>query len=96
MTCQVLQKAPILIGFFIHLKVIGNLKTFIIMANIKIVCLGTEKSKTDRHEIEVFATADREISISIQGDALEYIYLDKPTAIKFAKTLRTEINKIQS
>jgi len=24
-----------------------------------------------------------------------YIYLDKSTAIKFAKTLRTEINKIQ-
>ncbi len=25
----------------------------------------------------------------------EYLFLDKSTAIKFAKTLRTEINKIQ-
>jgi hypothetical protein len=66
------------------------------MANIKTICLGTEKSKTSSHEIEVFATANDEISISIQGDALEYIYLDKSTAIKFSKILRTEINKIQS
>jgi hypothetical protein len=28
--------------------------------------------------------------------SLFYIYLDKSTAIKFAKTLRTEINKIES
>tara|TARA_R110000772_G_scaffold67308_1_gene149392 strand:+ start:991 stop:1212 length:222 start_codon:yes stop_codon:yes gene_type:complete len=29
------------------------------------------------------------------GDILHSFYLDKSTAIKFAKTLRTEINKIQ-
>jgi hypothetical protein len=81
-------------GFMFNLKVIGNLKTFIIMANIKTICLGTQKSKTDNHEIEVFATANDEISISIQGDALEYIYLDKSTAIKLSKILRAEINKI--
>jgi len=34
------------------------------------------------------------ISISYQ-DNIQSIYLDKSTAIKFAKTLRTEINKIQ-
>ena len=38
------------------------------------------------------------ISIKIfdgETDALNEIFLDKSTAIKFAKTLRTEINKIQ-
>jgi len=38
-----------------------------------------------------------EILISIDN-GIEYmsVYLDKSTAIKFAKTLRTEINKIDS
>lgn len=39
-----------------------------------------------------------ENSIYIEGEAVKryfIIQLDKPTAIKFAKTLRTEINKIQ-
>lgn len=31
-----------------------------------------------------------------QGKSFSQIRLDKSTAIKFAKTLRTEINKIQS
>ena len=31
-----------------------------------------------------------------QGDSLKRIRLDKSTAIKFAKTLRTEINKIEN
>ena len=37
--------------------------------------------------------------ISVSGEFDErnfYLTLDKPTAIKFAKTLRTEINKIES
>ena len=51
---------------------------------------------TNKGTAIVFATANDEISISIQGDALEYICLDKSTAIKFSKILRTEINKIES
>ena len=36
------------------------------------------------------------IDISLEeGGRINAIYLDKSTAIKFAKTLRTEINKIQ-
>jgi len=38
------------------------------------------------------------IKISIEygeSNKVQSIYLDKSTAIKFAKTLRTEINKIQ-
>jgi uncharacterized protein (DUF39 family) len=38
-----------------------------------------------------------EIRIQIESENhFETIYLDKSTAIKFAKTLRTEINKIES
>ena len=32
----------------------------------------------------------------VEGGRINTIYLDKSTAIKFAKTLRTEINKIES
>ena len=35
-----------------------------------------------------------EVSMFIENDSYDII-LDKSTAIKFAKTLRTEINKIQ-
>lgn len=35
------------------------------------------------------------INIFFDKDNYQSIYLDKSTAIKFAKTLRTEINKIQ-
>ena len=40
---------------------------------------------------------DNEIEVIISVDDVKTaIYLDKSTAIKFAKTLRTEINKIES
>ena len=64
------------------------------MANIKIVCLGTTKSETDQHELELFANDNNEIFISIVGNSSEFICLDKSTAIRLSKTLRTEINKI--
>lgn len=49
--------------------------------------------------IETFLNSNNEISILIyyeqNEDDQNLIFLDKSTAIKFAKTLRTEINKIQ-
>lgn len=54
----------------------------------------------DTIQVEKMEQVDSEfnehwISISIrQGEELIPIALDKSTAIKFAKTLRTEINKI--
>ena len=65
------------------------------MANYKIACLGTERSGTQEHEIEIWSTIHNEIYISISGDSMEIICLDKSTAIKLSKILRTEINKIQ-
>jgi hypothetical protein len=66
------------------------------MAKVKLIFYGTEGYTVD-HELECFCNADGEIYISIDtGDIPpSWICLDKSTAIKFAKTIRTEINKIE-
>jgi len=66
------------------------------MANVKLIFNGT--NDTEDHELQTFLNTRNEIYISIDvGDLPEsWICLDKSTAIKFAKTLRTEINKIES
>ena len=43
----------------------------------------------DNDSIEIFIEDERFV------DNVKFIYLDKSTAIKLAKTLRTEINKIK-
>ena len=67
------------------------------MANVKLIFSGTEISETTEHELVCFANTREEIYIAIDtgGYAPSFVCLDKSTAIKFAKTLRTEINKIQ-
>jgi hypothetical protein len=89
--------------WFFILKVTGKLKTFNLMANIKLVFQGTEESSTEKTELECFLNSyGNQITISLidtscgQDYNTQFISLDKSTAIKFAKTLRTEINKIQS
>ena len=64
------------------------------MANVKLIFNGT--IDTEDHELQTFLNTQNEIYISIDIDGLptHWICLDKSTAIKFAKTLRTEINKI--
>mgnify|MGYP003628499670 CR=1 FL=1 len=65
------------------------------MAKFKLTFYGTEKSGTHIDEIECFLNVENDIFIKIgSSDSYEFICLDKSTAIKFAKTLRTEINKI--
>jgi len=65
------------------------------MANVKLIFNGTEDSHD--HELQAFINTKNEIYISIDIDGLQtsWICLDKSTAIRFAKTIRTEINKIQ-
>lgn len=65
------------------------------MANVKLIFSGTDD--TEDHELQTFLNTRDEIyvSIDIQGLPTAWICLDKSTAIKFAKTLRTEINKIK-
>lgn len=64
------------------------------MANVKLTFLGTKRSETDQAILECFATEHNEIDIYLEDNYPQLISLDKSTAIRFAKTLRTEINKI--
>lgn len=69
------------------------------MANVKLIFSGTEISRTSEHELVCFVNDNDEIFIELDTgeDDLptSFICFDKSTAIKFAKTLRTEINKIE-
>ncbi len=67
------------------------------MANVRLVFKGNEESETDYFEMVCFANTLNQIYISIDCKDFppSFICLDKSTAIKFAKTLRTEINKLQ-
>jgi len=64
------------------------------MANVRLKFYGTKESKTDRVNLECFATTDKDIYIEINtpGYLADFICLDIPTAIKLAKVLRNEIN----
>ena len=66
------------------------------MSNHKLIFYGV--ADTQEHELQCFLNSDEKIYISVfMGEPYpeSYIILDKSTAIKFAKTLRTEINKIE-
>ena len=71
------------------------------MSNIKYVFLGTEETNTHGVELECFLNEENQISITLEDTDcqhdynIQYISIDKSTAIKLAKTLRTEINKIK-
>jgi hypothetical protein len=83
-------------GFLFNLIVYWYLKTFIIMAkfSIKFLDCNFETNKSIIVEADLL---EKEIFIGIENainKEFVSIYLDKSTAIKFAKTLRTEINKI--
>jgi hypothetical protein len=67
------------------------------MANVKLIFSGTEKSESNEYELCCFLNTNNEIYIELDCKVFptHFICLDKSTAIKFAKTLRTEINKIE-
>lgn len=64
------------------------------MAKIKLVFFGDEECSD--HELEVFANTKNKIyiSISIPGYEPSFTALDKETAIKLSKVLKTEISKL--
>jgi len=78
-------------GFCFLTNSLLELKTLIIMAKFELKFIASDDEnatisvKQNNSEIE--------ISIDFINDS-STIFLDKSTAIKFAKTLRTEINKI--
>ena len=68
------------------------------MANTKLMFYGTEQSKTEDHVLQCYSNPYNEIYIEIHMDDNgnpSWVVLDESTAIKLAKTLRTEINKIK-
>jgi hypothetical protein len=65
------------------------------MANIKLIFQGTEKSKTDEHELICYYNANNEIFISIESGCQSYICLDKATAVKLVKHLKLHISFIE-
>ena len=66
------------------------------MANTKLIFYGCCENTFDS-ELECYATNQNEINVSIEmgNNPPSIVTVDKSTAIKFAKTLRTEINKIK-
>lgn len=68
------------------------------MGNYTIVFYGTEKSASQKHELKLYCNDQGELFITIDdgNDYPQFICLDKPTAIKLSKVLKTEINKLES
>ena len=62
--------------------------------NMKITLMGTKESETDQHEIECYCTKKNDILISIESMGMQYICLDKSTAVQLVKILKREISKI--
>ena len=63
------------------------------MANTKLVFVSTPSS-TYESELQCFCTEDNDIHIQIDGDGFEFILLDKETAVKLTRTLKSEISKM--
>jgi len=62
------------------------------MPNVKLIFQGTERSKTDETELEVFANVYNEICISIEDqNSCSIICLDKSTAIRLVRELKKQI-----
>ena len=85
-------------GFvFCNLIVYWYLKTFIFMAKFELKFIDCVESSYFIQTEVINSDTDlgKVITIFGQSEGDEFaIWLDKSTAIKFAKTLRTEINKI--
>ena len=64
--------------------------------SVKLVFQSSEKSEVST-EMVCHINVDNEIFISLynEHDMYQFICLDKQTAIKFSKVLRTEISKIE-
>jgi hypothetical protein len=60
---------------------------------VQLVFYGSERSKTDEHQLRCFCNTNKEIFIGIEEkDSPEIcIAMDKQTAIKFSKELRKQI-----
>jgi hypothetical protein len=61
------------------------------MLNTRLIFYGTETTESDQHELSLWVNQYNEIYIQIEGDGIQYICLDKATAIKLVKVLKHNI-----
>lgn len=67
------------------------------MANVKLVFLGTEISKTQEHYLVCYHNKSNDIFIEIKDDSniASFICLDRSTAIKLHRELKKQISFIE-
>lgn len=67
------------------------------MSNHKIIFYGDQTSEAKSHTLEVFATSENQINIVVKNEDNSFAYtkLNKSTAIKLCRVLKSEISKIQ-
>jgi hypothetical protein len=63
------------------------------MANVKLIFQGTERSKTDQNELEVFINNYNEIVIYMQENL---ICFDKSTSVRLVRELKKQIGYLES
>jgi hypothetical protein len=67
------------------------------MANVKLLFYGTKETDTESCTVETYCSDSGALLIEITdvGHSSNYVCLDKQTAIKLVKTLKSEIAKMQ-
>lgn len=68
------------------------------MANVKLIFQGTEKSKTEKTELEVYVNIHNEITLETKREN-EYpcfMSLDKMTAVRLVRELKKQIGYLES
>ena len=67
------------------------------MSNHKIIFYGEQSSEAKLNTLEVFATKENQIVVIVKNEdgTTAYTKLDKPTAVKLTRVMKSEISKIQ-
>ena len=67
------------------------------MSNHKLVFYGSENSGSESNELYTYVNNQNQIFIEIKGanEYPDFICLDRATAIKFVRTMKAEISKIE-
>ncbi len=63
------------------------------MANVKLIFQGTEKSNTEKSELQIYANSYNELTLGFnkQNEYPLFISLDKITAVRLVRELKKQI-----
>lgn len=61
------------------------------MENVRLLFHGTKESGTNQSTLELYATDNNELLLSIEGDGIQLINLNRATSIKLCKELKKQI-----